>query len=241
MDQTLGVVGFGNFGKFLVKHLLPFFEISVFDQRDISTECEVLGVRCGSLSDVVARDVVVLAIPVQYLEAWLKESSHLFNPKALVVDVSSVKVKPVELMLRYLPETVEIVGTHPLFGPESGKHGITGLNIVLCEVRTTQIDSIRCFLTDKLSLNVIESTPQEHDQQMAYVQALTHFVSRALKEMKLPDVPQKTPTYQSLLHIQNTLGNDSEELFRTIQTENSLAQAVRQQFLNILEQINRRL
>ena len=40
-----------------------------------------------------------------------------------------------------------------------------------------------------------------HDQQMAYVQALTHFIGRAVNDMDIPDVEQKTVAYQYLLDI----------------------------------------
>jgi prephenate dehydrogenase len=77
--------------------------------------------------------------------------------------------------------------------------------------------------------------------QMAYVQALTHFVGRAVNEMDIPDVEQKTPAYQYLLDIKRNLGQDSWDLFLTIENENPYAQKVRQDFLNELETLNKKL
>ena len=56
----------------------------------------------------------------------------LLKPGTLVLDVGSVKVEPVAIMKELLPETVGIVGTHPLFGPQSAQNGIHGLQIAIC-------------------------------------------------------------------------------------------------------------
>ena len=57
------------------------------------------------------------------------------------------------------------------------------------------------FFSQILKLNVLERSPELHDKQMAYVQALTHFVGRAVNNMDIPDVEQKTPAYQHLIDI----------------------------------------
>ena len=57
----------------------------------------------------------------------------------IVVDVASVKVKPLDLMARILPSSIEVVGSHPMFGPQSGRDGIANLKVVLCPLRTTRL------------------------------------------------------------------------------------------------------
>src|SRR5690606_438425 len=97
------------------------------------------------------------------------------------------------------------------------------------------------FFSQELKLNVLERTPVSHDQQMAYVQALTHFIGRAINQMDIPDVEQKTPAYQYLLDIKRNLGQDSMDLFLTIELENPYAKAVRDQFIDELQKLNDRL
>jgi prephenate dehydrogenase len=144
-------------------------------------------------------------------------------------------------MLKHLPENVDIIGTHPLFGPQSGKDGIEGLNIVVCPVRTKKNHNLIRFFSKELKLNVLERTPIVHDKQMAYVQALTHFVGRAVNAMDIPDVEQKTPAYQYLLYIKRNLGQDSLDLFLTIEKENPYAKEVRDQFIEELKVLNKLL
>ena len=236
--KELGFIGFGGFGKFIIPHLIPYFEITVFDKTDLSAKAKELGVQWGTLESTASKEIVALAVPVQFLEELLIDTKTFFKPKALVFDLSSVKIKPIELMLKHLPDYVDIIGTHPLFGPQSGKDGIEGLNIVVCPVRTKKNHSLIRFFAKELKLNVLERTPIVHDKQMAYVQALTHFVGRAVNAMDIPDVEQKTPAYQYLLYIKRNLGQDSLDLFLTIEKENPYAKEVRDQFIEELKVLN---
>jgi len=236
--KELGFIGFGGFGRFIIPHLQPFFEITVYDKTDFSEQVNAIGVKWGSLQEVASKEIVALAVPVQFLEALLLDIKTFFIPKALVFDLSSVKIKPVELMLKHLPEYVDIIGTHPLFGPQSGKDGIAGLNIVVCPVRTKKNHNLIRFFSKELKLTVLERTPLVHDKQMAYVQALTHFIGRAVNAMDIPDVEQKTPAYQYLLYIKRNLGQDSMDLFLTIENENPYAREVRDLFIEELKNLN---
>lgn len=239
--KELGFIGFGNFGQFIVPHLKPYINISVYDQFDFSSKAKELGVKWATLEEVASKEVVIVGVPVQFLEEVLIRIKDIVTPKSLVLDISSVKVKPIDLMLKYLPESVEILGTHPLFGPQSGKYGIKGLNLVVCPVRTRKTNALIKFFSKKLQLNVLERTAVVHDKQMAYVQALTHFIGRAVNEMDIPDVEQKTPAYQHLLDIKRNLGQDSMDLFLTIENENPYAKEVREQFIEELNNLHKKL
>ncbi|MCU0430358.1 MAG: prephenate dehydrogenase [Cytophagaceae bacterium] len=235
--KELGFIGFGSFGQFIIPHLRPHFQISVFDRMDLSQRAQELGVEWSTIERVSSCEMVALAVPVQFLEEVLIEITPFIKPDALIMDLSSVKVKPVQLMLKYLPASVDVVGTHPLFGPQSGKHGIAGLNMVVSPVRGSRAQEVMRFFSQYLKLNVLERTPENHDRQMAYVQALTHFVGRAVNAMDIPDVEQKTPAYQYLLDIKRNLGQDSWDLFFTIENENPFAKDIREQFLKELHQL----
>lgn len=239
--KRFGWIGFGNFGRFALPYLAKKLDVWVYDRIDKRKDVEALGLKWGTLEEVASCDMLVLAVPVQFLETLLIDIKDLIKPGAMVFDVSSVKVKPIELMKKYLPTSTEIIGTHPLFGPQSGKNGVDGLNLVICPVRTRKGLILSRFFTNHYKLNVLERTPDVHDRQMAYVQALTHFIGRACNEMDIPDVEQKTPAYQYLLNIKKNLGQDSMDLFLTIELENPYAKEVRLQLLEELHALNDRL
>lgn len=239
--KELGLIGLGSFGQFMVPHLKPYFEVSAYNRSDRSADAERLGIDYVSLESAASKEIVILSVPVQFLEEMLVKIKGFVKPGAIIVDVSSVKVKPVELMQQHLPDDVEIIATHPLFGPQSGKNGIEGLNMVISPVKTTKARNLDRFLREELKLNVLERTPEVHDKQMAYVQALTHFVGRAVNEMDIPDVEQKTKAYQYLLDIKRTLGQDSMDLFMTIENENPYAKEVREHFISELVKLDEKL
>ena len=238
--QQLGFIGLGGFGRFIIPHLRQHFAITVYDNRPLQEDARVLGVAWGSLEEVCSKEIVVAGVPIHYMEALLIEIKDLIKPGTLFIDICSVKVKPVALIQQYLHPEVEIIATHPLFGPQSGKYGIKGLNMVVCPVRlrSAKVRAMMHFFSDILQLNVLERTPVIHDKQMAYVQALTHFIGRAVNEMDIPDVEQKTPAYQFLLDIKRNLGQDSWDLFLTIENGNPFAKEVRDQFIEELQKLN---
>lgn len=239
MDIKVGIIGFGSFGQFIYRFLSPYFDIKIYDTHFPKNLTKSLKVKNSSIDEVTDVDILILAVPVQFLEDTLKVIKTKVKRGSLVVDVSSVKMKPVELMKKHLPKNVEILGTHPLFGPQSGAEGIAGLNMVMCPVRinNVRLRFINQFLEDEMELNLLDRTPEVHDKQMAYVQALTHFIGRAINEMDIPDIQQKTPAYQYLLDIKKNLGKDSLDLFLTIERENPYSEEVLGGFMNELNRL----
>ncbi|MBI4361282.1 prephenate dehydrogenase/arogenate dehydrogenase family protein [Candidatus Micrarchaeota archaeon] len=238
--KALGLVGFGQFGKFAARHLKDHFDVTVSDEKDVSESARKMGLKAGPLKQAAQSDVVVLAVPVSKLRSVLKAIAPHLKKGAWVADVGSVKIEPVEWMEKILPKTVNVIGTHPIFGPQSGRNGIQGLPIIVCPVRGDSA-KVTAFLEGTLKLHVVQSTPEKHDEDMAYSQALAHFVGQALKEMDLPDVKEKAATYEALLAIRDLVKYDSPELFETIQKENPHAETVRQRFMDQLEEIHKRL
>ncbi|MCS6823357.1 MAG: prephenate dehydrogenase/arogenate dehydrogenase family protein [Cytophagaceae bacterium] len=239
--KKMGIIGLGLFSRFFIPHLNPYYDIYVYDKEDYSAVAKKINAKWATLEQVCSCEMVGLAVPVQYLEELLITCKSYLKDASFVFDFSSVKMKPVNLMQKYLPRHVEILGTHPLFGPQSGKNGIEGLNIVVCPVRLKKYKSFVHFFSEKLMLNVLERTPEAHDRQMAYVQALTHFIGRAVNAMDIPDVEQKTQAYQYLLEIKKNLGQDSYDLFLTIENENPYAKEIRESFIEELHLLNQQL
>lgn len=237
----IGIIGFGQFGQFMARHLAPFFDVSVYDSADFRIEAEKIGVNWSDFEKTANKEIVVFAVPLGAFETVLNRAVPFLQENAICFDVCSVKVKPLELMREILPETVEIIGTHPLFGPQSGRDGIENLRIAFCPVRTENGDKIKNFLSENLKLEVLEKSPEEHDREMAHVQALTHFVARALDELHIENSVLATVSYEELMRAARLVSEDSWELFRTIQTGNSFAENKRKVFIEKLIEIENRL
>lgn len=227
--RRLGIIGFGSFGRFAAGHLNPHFEVLVSDREfpsiDPGSEPRLEGVVPVSVEMAAACELVVLAVPVQTMETLLTSLVSAWTPGALVVEVASVKERPAEILERTLPRGVRYLGLHPMFGPQSGKDGIAGLKVVRSHSRDTALsasdDQHRCVtrFLEQLGLTVLAMNAADHDREMAYIQGLTHWIAKALREIQLPSGSKKvhrdlaTPAYRHLLKIEEILREDSLELF----------------------------
>ncbi len=242
MRTSLGIVGVGAFGEFAVKHLAPHFDLALHDpHRDMNRIAQEHGAHVGDLSMAAGCQIIMLAVPVQRLRKVLTDIAPMVRRDAVVVDVASVKIKPVEMMKELLPPTVQIVGTHPLFGPQSGKDSIAGLNIVICPVRGDYVREVEQFCREKLGLHVMQATPESHDKEMAYIQGLTHLLSKVIVELDLPPFQFRTKTYELLQQMVEMVRYDSDELFRAIERENPFSVEAKKAFFDAARQVEIKL
>ena len=158
------------------------------------------------------------------------------------MDVCSVKEYPVRLMTDILPDTVSILATHPMFGPDSASDSLEGRKICLCKVRIANknYQNIKAYLESK-GLVVIEATAQEHDQQIATSLSLTHFIGRTLSEYGAKQLDIDTEGYKRLLHILEVVERDTWQLFLDMHHYNPYAKEKRVAFMDVMREINARL
>ncbi len=238
LHRPLGLIGAGAFGQFMVPHLRPHFDITLADQRaDLAPIAQDLGVTAGSFEEAARAPIVILAVPVQAMEAAVLAMADHVMPGALVLDVGSVKVKPAQLLSALLPNHADIVCTHPLFGPQSARDGIGGLKISVCPVRGRRAGLVAAFCRRRLGLTVIETTPERHDRELAYVQGITHLIGKTLLGLDLGEFEQTTVSYDLLRQAVGFIADDSAELFRAIELENPYAPEARSAFFDAVRRV----
>jgi prephenate dehydrogenase len=184
---------------------------------------------------------VVLAVPMRSLRAVARGIAPHLKAGSLVVDVCSLKVGPLSILEAELPPHADILGTHPLFGPRSGRNGIEGLSIVLCSGRGRRGPAAARFLRKKWRLKVVETSPEQHDRQMAYVQGLTHLLARIVTSMNVPPLDHATETFSHLMRMVNMVQGDSDDLFRTILLDNPFTEDMTRSFLEATRRVLRGL
>jgi prephenate dehydrogenase len=225
--RSLAIIGIGAFGEFCIQHLRPFFDLRLCDNdRNLEEICWRHGVQSVDLRTAARQDIVLLAVPFGQLRSTAKAIAPHLRPGSLVVDVCSIKSKPLAILTAELPACVDIVGTHPLFGPQSGRSGISGLRIAVCPARGRRGRALERFLRDGLKLDVISTTAEQHDRQMAYVQGMTHLIARIMVAMDMPRLDHTTTTFSHLEKMIDMVRQDSDELFRTIIADNPFAAEV---------------
>ena len=182
--MEIGIVGFGRFGKLAADYLCKDFKVYVYDRGKTIINSDNKNIIPAAIDKVCAGDIVILAVPISEFENALLEIKNLLKKGSLVIDVCSVKERPAKLMKKLLPKNVQILATHPIFGPDSAKDSVRGRKIVLCRTRISEefYRKIKENL-ENAGLIVIEATPEEHDREIAKTLLLTHFIGRGLMEV----------------------------------------------------------
>jgi prephenate dehydrogenase len=234
--MTVGIYGLGRFGAFWGDQLSKVATVVGYSRND--ERVSPPSIRRVSEDEVLSSDVIIICVTISAMETFLNNIKDRVKPGTLIMDTCSVKVYPVELMLKLLPKGVDIIGTHPMFGPDSGKNGVAGLPIVVSNVRAPEEKySMWIDLFNRLNLSVIKMTPDEHDKEAAYTQGITHFIGRTLSDMHLKGSAISTTGYNSLLEIIKQTCNDEYQLFLDLQKYNAYTTLMRNDLKDSLHKV----
>ncbi|KAH0913126.1 hypothetical protein HID58_036447 [Brassica napus] len=220
----IAVLGFGNFGQFLSKTLIRHgHDLITHSRSDYSSAASSIGARFfHNPHDLCEQhpDVVLLCTSILSTESVLRSFPfQRLRRSTLFVDVLSVKEFPKTLFLKYLPKEFDILCTHPMFGPESGKHSWSGLPFVYDKVRIGD-ESSRHERCDKFlkvfeseGCRMVEMSCEEHDKHAAGSQFVTHTMGRVLEKFGVESSPINTKGYETLLDLVENTSSDSFELY----------------------------
>jgi prephenate dehydrogenase len=232
----IGIIGGGRFGAYFAAQLERVgYRVSVADVADAP------GVRAGNLARACGSPIVIYAVPIRSLEGAILETRDALAPGAVVMDVCSVKIIPCGLLERLLPG-VAVVGTHPLFGPQSAPVSCAGQRIAVCALGTGGDAAARVeAVWAALGLIVVRCSPEEHDTQVARTQFLTHYIGRGTVRAGIERMALSTRTHEALMDIVDVVGHDSIELFEDMAAYNPKVPEVRANFLAALKAIDAEL
>jgi prephenate dehydrogenase len=238
----IGMIGFGAFGRLAARHLRPHFRLCAYDPALQPGPCaEMHDVMLTDLPTAAGCPIVMLAMPVKRLEESVEAISPYLKSGSLVVDVGSVKMIPAEIMRCGLPEHVEIVATHPLFGPQSARDGISGLKIAICPIRGDRGWRVAAFLRKRFGLNVVMTTPEAHDREAAMVQGLTHLIAKVLVQMEPMPTRMTTRSFDLLVQAIAMVRDDAPEVFQAIERSNPYSRQVRRRFFDLASALDAEL
>ncbi|KAH0661835.1 hypothetical protein KY290_030015 [Solanum tuberosum] len=233
----IGIIGFGPFAQFLAKTMMKQGHfIRVTSRSDYSELCTNLGILFfRDMGAFLESDNEVIMISTSILSLSRVVESIPFNclkRPTLFVDVLSVKEHPKDVLLRIMPEECDLLCTHPMFGPESGKDGWTDLTFMydMVRIRDQPLCSSFLHIFSSEGCKMLEMTCEEHDRLAAQSQFLTHTIGRILSEMEVEPTPIDTKGFQKLVQVKESSVKDSFDLFSGLFIHNRFA---RQQMKNL--------
>jgi prephenate dehydrogenase len=228
----VGIIGYGRLGKLITQYLGQDSDCLIYDaNQELLSDVDPKLATPASLAEVCKCPIIIPSVPISIFEHVIKEIAPLVEKNALIIDVCSVKEHPIEIMLEHLPPEVSILGTHPMFGPDSAKETLYGRKIVLCKTRIDDklYSNLKAYLVSH-GIRVIETSAAEHDEQISHSLVLSHLIGRSLIDIDATHQEIDTKGYRRLMKILDQVENDSWQLFEDMNRYNKFAKKVRNGF-----------
>lgn len=172
-------------------------------------------------------DLIIFAVPIEYMTETIKDVAPYAPDNSLLMEITSVKTKPAEALLKYSPENCEVLPCHPMFGPRLPS--IEGQIVILTPVNNRSektLKKVKSFLEQK-DAKVVLSTPEEHDKIMSVVQGLTHFsyisIASTIKKLEISVKKSRefaSPVYNLMLDMISRIVTQNPYLYYSIQSSN---------------------
>ena len=237
--DSMSIIGFGRFGAALCGLAeRAGWRVRAWDAlRPVPAPWGVPG-----LEDLLElKGPVVLAVPVPALDGTLDRLAPRLGSGHWVMDVGSVKVRPMEALRRHLASTVPWAATHPLFGPASLEAG-EARRVVICPGPHPEAEARAQAFWEGLDCEVVRQSAADHDRDMASTHALGFFLAKGLLDAGAGEgVAHPPPSFQALARGVALVRADAGHLFRTLHLENPYARPARRLLLAALQAADRAL
>jgi prephenate dehydrogenase len=184
-----------------------------------------LGVEVAEFQAAVeGADRVFICVSISALEEIVKKIAPALKKGQPVMDICSIKQYPVDIMHKYLKDAL-VLGTHPVFGP--GSNGVAHKAYVLTPTNPEEEAYAEEFKTwlEKEKAHVFIMSPEKHDELMAIILGLPHFLGLAvcetLLEQPLFAESKKLAgtTYRILLTLAESVAQETPDLYANVQTK----------------------
>jgi prephenate dehydrogenase len=221
------VLGAGKMGVWFTKFCQESGEEVILASRDkeklerLGTE---LAVETADFEEAVKKaDNVVICVSIDSFEKVVKKIAPCVREGQTVVDICSVKEKPVNIMHQYLGKAL-VLGTHPVFGP--GSRGVKNKTYILTPTNPKErkfAEKYKKWL-EKVGARVFIMSPKSHDELMSMVLGMPHFVGLVacdalLEQRSFADAKRVAgTTYKMLLTLAEATALETPDLFATLQT-----------------------
>ena len=246
--MKIGIIGgTRGLGRTIAWYLKDFeYDVTVTGRDDIVGKqvSKDLGIKYSSDNKKIVQnnDIVIISVPISSTEGVIEELAPFMKEGSLMIDVTSVKEGPSKKMQECLKEGVELIPTHPVFGPRTTD--LKGQIIVLTPIEKGKwYPKVYKFLEDK-GMRIVETTAGHHDDMMGIVQVLTHFsyisTASAIERLKV-DIKDtenyESPIYNLMIDTIARIVSQNPYLTYSIQHENKKGNKIRQALFDSMSEL----
>jgi prephenate dehydrogenase len=211
------------FAKFYKKHGFDVVVWGINRRKDIAAELRVKFAE-NLDNEIKTSDIVMISVPINVTENTIKEIAPKMPAGSLLMDITSIKTTPMDAMKKYAPSGVEILGTHPMFGPSIPD--IRGQVVIFTPVEgrcQRWFPIIRSLYEDNgAHIEIMDAV--QHDRMMAVVQGLTHFayisIGSVFRELEFDVANSRrfmSPMYDIMLDLVGRILAQNPYLYAMIQ------------------------
>ncbi|AKC32437.1 bifunctional chorismate mutase/prephenate dehydrogenase [Candidatus Pantoea carbekii] len=159
------VGGQGKMGSLFRKMLLlSGYQVRIFDKDDWERAKDLLH----------DAGMVIISVPI-YLTEKIISQLPVLPSDCILVDLASIKKRPLQAMLAV--HSGPVLGIHPMFGPDSGS--LAKQLVIWCDGRYPERYQWFLKQIQVWGARLHHTSAIEHDQNMAFIQALRHFTTFA--------------------------------------------------------------
>lgn len=181
---------------------------------------------------------VLISVPISVTEEIIFRTIPELTRDALLLDLTSLKVRPLAAMLKH---PGEVLGLHPMCAPS--EVGLLNQPIVVCRGRHGPKAEAFIDILRGLGAHVHDMDAQQHDKLMAIVQGLHHFYAIAFAHSlkSLGVTPEETlqvssPVYELRMQLMARILGQDPQLYVDIELENPFVPEVLRSYAKSVEQ-----
>ncbi|MEK7514559.1 MAG: prephenate dehydrogenase/arogenate dehydrogenase family protein, partial [Patescibacteria group bacterium] len=169
MPKTIGIIGNkGGFGRWFT---------SFFKKRGDRVIGSDIGTQLSNQMVTKQADIILVCVPFSSFEKVVSKDIIPFSqPHQLLMDVMSLKMQPMEIMMR---SQADVVGLHPMWAPKAKSAQGQRCIVIAERLNDTHRTWLDCVLHET-GMVLTHSTSRRHDECVSLTQPPTQALSLAL-------------------------------------------------------------
>ena len=227
--KILIIGGTGELGQWFTRFFRRMnHDVTIWGKSGRVEVAEELGVAYAhDLSAAIREsDIVIISVLIDVTEEMIRAVAPKMSRGSLLMDLTSIKKMPLAAMEEFAPAGVEVIGTHPMFGPSIPD--IRGQTVMI--TKSTRCERwlpviLEIFEGEGANVEIVDA--DVHDRVMAVVQGLTHFAYlsigstfRSLNFNVSESRKFMSPVYEIMLDFVGRILGQNPHLYAMIQMNN---------------------
>lgn len=225
----MGLIG-GSFCKALKKytnHTITGYDINNDIEKLALSEKSIDRIFNGDYSDF---DIVIVCMYPEITEKYFYHAVPYMNKNTLITDVCGIKGEMSERLHTFAEQYgISYIPIHPMAGKEVGGYSNSTADLY---IRANMVitpfsdsDESKTALLSELAENIgfrkiVVTTPQEHDEMIAYTSQLAHIVSSAY--VKSPSLEKESGFSGGSFQDMTRIATMNEEMWTSLFMQNRI-------------------